>query len=278
MAYYICTFLINQSDQGISESYYYSAGSPAAATNAAFLLANQRVKLLVNAVDFAAIRVSDTAIVGDSYLDTRIRSVQGIDLPGDLTGSGIQCRLQSGGLYRRSLLLRGVPDAWIIRDANGTRTYETDGRTAATAYCAYLRDNQWLLKITKKQTENPGTAFVDATAVAGQPKLTTITSGFGDLLTPPGTKFQITGCRNTARVLNGYWNTVGAVSVVGQVKIGLVFGRIEGFNPADTQKAKVRPVQVDYLGITSGIPINVAYRKPGRAFFVPRGRQPNRPH
>jgi hypothetical protein len=106
-----CDMIFEGGRFGWTETLYRVDATLEDALTAMKLLAFQRMPLLAQGYGLRAVRVSNDQVQRDSLGAEFFQSVQPIaPTPGDLQGTALLCRAESGSLYRRSYFLRGVAD------------------------------------------------------------------------------------------------------------------------------------------------------------------------
>jgi hypothetical protein len=274
MATYKITLQMNFEKQGWSESWYATTSDVEALKTQAQSIAVLRVACLPEKAYMQSWKLSDEGILGDSFANFDIQFQPPTTLAGDQAGTGLLCRVGSGTLYRRELIVRCLPDAWVFRNSSGQITWATAADTAVKAYLDAVIAAQWQLRVITKvgdgSTDFPVSQF-EAGAITGTTNVHA--PGFpGTASTDVGKTVQIRGSKGDAKASNGKWQITGA-SAAGEVLINLPFADIARYLPLDIAKTRIRFVTIKYVNVTSRSIEDVRNKKPGRAFFVPAGRR-----
>lgn len=116
MANFQMTFIFNAQRQGWSELFYVAKDSHGEAVATATAVGAKRKALLGSGTTLEAIRVSDVDLFNDSLVDFFLGLTPDPStalLVRDNPSNAWLVRAQAGTQYRRSVWLRGLPDAWI---------------------------------------------------------------------------------------------------------------------------------------------------------------------
>lgn len=272
MAKFLCTMIFNQGRYGWTESWYRDSSDYFTALQALTNLATRRTSLLGSGARIEVAKVSDVEAVGDSKdstigLDGMIQQL-GADTP----WNAIYARINAGGLYRRQMWLRGIPDAWIALTAGNPNVNPLDGilSSAFNTFKNYLVSQAWLLRVILKTGAGATETTVTAFSINGDGKMVFNVAGVPG---GPGDTFRIKyAVGPNPKLVNGVYtiqsNLAGVITTTTTAPDGLV--------PGDYNGMKHRPRIISYESITDGVIKRCGKRSTGRAFFVQAGRRPVR--
>jgi hypothetical protein len=289
---YKTTYFFFSGDQGFSESWYITALNITSAdnvANGAMLLARQQI--LGNSTYIGAVRTVDTNAPGNALLTLISAPPAGNpNLNRDNASNAIQVRAFSADFYRRTMWLRSIPDFWI--------TYNTGGQAIPNQLAQQAVSNF----LAKAGAVGVGLRVISTTAAQNQPiqlvnftipnaapfnilYTTTVAHGYivgqyirinqmkGDYLRAgPPYNYSLNGIFQIVAVPSATTFTTTALSTDWGTLIqpvyfsgGLVRGRwrVDNAPPGTTSMPSV----------VDGHVMRYSRRKPGRAFFVPAGRQ-----
>ncbi len=258
-------FFEGRLNTGWSETLYTTATDYTTALGRATQLADFRGALSGKDITLFDIRVSDDSIIGDS-LTSGPRTIEPVvkTKDADVSWTAAQIRMLSGSLYRRTLMLRGVPD-FLYSLENDDVPFQGQWTKAFERYRNKLVQLQFSIKA--KARTGPGAAL----------KIGTITVGVGN---PPNylvTTFLAHGLVPGDQVF--LYNLKEAPQLAGlQTVAGLsgANGFIINKDPSPAfvyrQRSYLRKVTYIYPIIDSAQFIRIAKRATGRPFALFRGR------
>jgi len=269
VAWYKVNFLFGFGKQGWSETYYHQATANVDVVNFSKALAQERKRLMAYGPVLEAIRVSDDAVKGDAQLiPSNIVGTGSVgDMPCDKIETAWYVRLEAGFFYRRQLHLRGLPDDWTTSaEFAGPGIWQPTPafKAAAERFCAYVVDNQWLIRVKQRGAENEDRLVTNA--VRDDNDIWTITGDFADW--PQFGK--CIGLRDL-EVPQLYGEQRYVATAVNTIKIQPKIG-----GGAWGVGGHFRLVKIVYEDITTAALIRASNRKTGRPFFLTRGRASNR--
>lgn len=276
MPFYQVTHVFNSFRRGWSETWYTEASTHAAALGKGTNLAGYRIPLLGKGNILEMVRASDVAIRGDSQVYFLSNNQATSEETADNPANAILTRIESGPLYRRPFLLRGLPDDWIIIDITHGGILDLDGTglfDAFSTFKARLISEGFLLRVISKDVGDVGERAVTAVA-AGDPGTT--------LLTVDGTGIEqgdtvhlvqfASGSVEDARLYNGVWRVLARTATT----VTIPLDQADVLVPGVLTLGKLHRRIVKYVPIDAGQIIRAATRQTGRAFFVSAGRRPRR--
>lgn len=276
MPNYKVTFLFNQEERGFSETYYRTGPNSQDAMTKAIALGTTRADKMAKDIDFRAIRVQDEAEFGDSDIYVESRGFPKNTLSGDITAAGVLIRVQAGSTFRRSLVLRGLPDDYFLRNAvTGDLEPTPNCKNYVETYGDALRTGGWQLRVTMEDGATPAPADIVSLSRLADNKGVTMVECASALEYSAGDECVIRGCRGKARSLNGN-RVIVSNGAVGKVAVKWPFGRIERFDTDEIAGASIKGLDYDYVQISGVRLIDVRTRQTGRAFFQPAGKSKSR--
>jgi hypothetical protein len=242
--------------------------------------------------DTVFIRVSSMSVVGDSL--PRSKPPTFVDPQTSANPRGIVEKAwlfratagSGGGLYRRQVWLRGMPDAWSDWDAQTGRAKVPDLlNDKIKAFRDALILKNFSLRVLDK-TVAPKT-IKNVTIQNGAYVITTdLAHGLGTSYTdvdgvPRRTRIRISGANfagNDLEVANGkHINGVTELSAVTNDTLTAVKAPLDEATPIQYVGGGRLVSQVYvYVPVVDLVRIKLAKKDTGRAFFVPRGRSPKR--
>lgn len=270
MATYKGTMIFNQGRAGWSESWYLQASSHQQAADKLQTVGPTRMKLLGGGASIEYWRVSDVAILGDSAivvtnewaLSTGVTSA---DEPWD----AVYVRVEAGPLYRRQMWLRGIPDEWAgpaggFPGGNPNNSFLTG---ALDKFKAKAKAVPFQLRCIEK--EGAGAVKTPITALAADGSGRTVMS-VAVAQGAVGDEFRVREYTGPdKKLLNGV-HKISAVGA-GTVTVPLKFADLT--DPNANAGGKATPRIIVYKDVTDIIPLRMAKRNTGRAFFLPVGRR-----
>lgn len=267
---YQISLIFNQRKQGWTETWYVKdPESLSDAIAAGEFLAIERRKLCGGNTNIEAIRASDEEVIGDS----RLRNLPWNDEPSDIAdqaGAAILVRVEAGGLYRRSMWLRGCPDIWITTGGGAAPNVGAGAITPVKKFIAALMsaDIHACLKVGAK-TGVGGTGLpVTGTDLSNDGGWTKVT--VGGLGAAIGEKILMKKWKGFDRkLLNRSYEVIDTSPTF--VTINLSWTSLTA--PELNYRGRIYSRNIQYSYVSSGTIVRAAIRKTGRAFFVPRGRR-----
>lgn len=267
------TFIFNEERNGWSETWYLKEyNNLREASVEAYQLAQFRAGLLAPGANLEAIRTSDDAVRGDSYLQTFYRTLKGGATSGDETADTawnawlISCR--SDDLYRRSMWLRGLSDDWIVynRDSNSFEINPQMRKQLDRFLGEAVRVKASIKALARDDATTPTKAITGMGALVGNTLSITVPAHG----VPAIEKVTIFGCQGLPGIekVNGVQSVrptdANTLEILSQTfdAIPVYFGG-----------GKLRRRIQAYYPITSMTPMRPGKRDTGRRFFVTRGRR-----
>lgn len=267
-------FIFKCQEQGWSETWYHQEDSTQAAYSNMRAVAQARADCTGQHVILQAIRVSDEAIIGDSFLwqadwTTSIPGKSLNNLPADLSETAWLARVEATSLYRRSLWLRGLPDAYTRRDTAGQMLFDPNFKPAFDNLKIAMFDNNFRLKVLSKNKVTNLSGNVTGIAPVNPPANTLWDLTVGTAGYQQGDEVRIRGGKGSGlEPFRGIF-TIQSVTPPTTVTIRLATVTAQ---PVILAFPNITKRTYEYPKITSVTPLRVRSRKTGRAFFVPRGR------
>jgi hypothetical protein len=249
---------------GWSEIMYLAGLDYTAARTKAEQLAISRMKLSGAGTSLVNVRISDDAITGDAVVTGPIaaETFKKTELA-DVAWTSAQVRMDSGSLYRRTLMVRGLPDfVWDGNPAAGE--LQDEWQKEFNKYAAKVQQLSFSIKAKAKGNDEPTLAIKTITQNA------------------TGTGYIVQTFNNHTYAAGGkvwIYNLKEAPQLAGE--------RVVAFVPAPDkfeiytlpaapfiylQKATVRGVRYAYPLISEVKYIRIAKRSTGRPFGLFRGR------
>lgn len=263
------TFLFGQGRNGWSESYYIEATDYAAAQTRFKRLATNRSLLLGKGSYIDGIRISDEAILNDSYPVDLGTGTATQDAVTDTPWNSIYVRAQAGALYRRQFHLRGVPDSWITIDP-------TTGKgiipaVARAAFDAWAADATGFAPVMKLKVMSK---TLDAVAITGQPTQDGTFTKFNVGAVPGLEAVPYVLLRKwkgpDRKTLNRRWDVITYANP--WVTLALPWAYLR--DPDHDYKGMLLRRVPAYADMTDLFLTRFASKKTGRAFFVSAGKAP----
>lgn len=277
MARFLATFIFNLFNQGWSESFYTRDASIDAARLDIVEIGQARARLLPRSVLFTAARLSDVAIVGDSYVTSDSQLWEKVNLPPDVTNTALETRLQVQGTNWRTYWLRGLPDSWINRDVDsGKFIYNEPFYTLYRNYFDLLVTKQ----IAVKAIDKPG-------SIETQPirKIQSITAGAVAgttviVIDPFNPSLAVNSYVRIRRLtggiagLNGKWVVTSVNADEGSITVPFNIATMATlFGPDNYINGYVYSLTQKFIQVTSWQALDIRTRQTGRPFGQPRGRR-----
>lgn len=269
------TYFFNQGRWGWSETWYKTVGTLPDLYRAGLAFADKRAACLAKGCIIEAMRSSLEGVNGDSYMETALGGKlpkTPIVLEADAPWNALLLRAEATSLYRRQVWLRGVPDEDITYDPNtGLFTLAPKQENKYLNLKKAILANAFQIRAhSKDPLLAPRKRNASMSIPVGGEAVDVACEDHGLVV---GDNVHIGGVKQTFAPIkmNGNYEVIGVpglgtytVSVpnVSIAKLGtfLKYGY--------TQKRVVI-----YSDITDLMPIRIAKRNTGRAFFVPRGRR-----
>lgn len=257
-------FFKSDTGYGWTETFFSTRAVLNTALQDAIFILPKRLQLLGSGVSCVFIRVSDDLVKRDSEIYQVPASDQKptglVSGASDIPNTCVIVRLEGSPVRRRTLYMRGVPDAIVI---NAGR-FDPDPTWVRNfgLWSALLTAGAWAMKC--KST--PG-AFADINGVSTPSGNGTVTistglpHGFvqGDIV-------GITGVKGASAV-NGKWT---ATTVPSATTFTIIVNRIP---KPYTVGGKTAKYESELVGIVSAQTIRASHRIAGRPFDAPRGRR-----
>jgi len=265
---YKVTFLFNQNRLGWSETYYINLSSLPAVLTATIALEKARSPMLGTGSVLEAARISDV----DKPRQCSLYPADELPLNEEFTDTawnGILVELCAGNNeYHRSLILRGVPDVWIVYNPTTGQMAVTNTATKAFGNFLVQLKKGWQMRVVSKDDADVNKRDVT--------QINSALNGMVDVTIPgttakAGEKIRFTDFAGPdKKKLN---KTFEVLKVVGDVvEIRLVAASLTDITENGGGKAWHH--KIVYRPITDGATFRPAKKSTGRAFFVPRGRRP----
>lgn len=214
-------------------------------------LASERSKLLGQGASIKLVRVSNEQVRGDAlhkFSDTW-GSKQFANDPTDVPWTGFMCILEGAdGLYRRPLVIRGLPDK-LITEPDDAAGNAAPRNKALNAYIAYLVVNSWCIKaISKDPAKTQEKAIKDVTRGAAPDQFLTLNvPGHGFV---KGDVVYVSGIQSLPKQrIQGYYQAfpVDADNIlIRRSATGTTYTYIGG--------GKISKKVIDYVPISGGTP------------------------
>lgn len=272
MATYQVTFIFQSGAQGWTESFYVSAETQVLLKEKVEALAVARQALISRQVRFIAWRASDVDILGDSMLVPLENAIQGPVATRDIPASALMMRVTAGLNYRRMLMLRGMPDDYVVYDATTNLPKPpvgAQGRMLIFGETLVLKGFQ-LKVISKAPADTQPTTVVAITLDAPTGRIAINCPNITEDVKELGIKIR--GCTEGMKVLNRVWPRVQYTGP-GSLLLPVQYTILLDPQPADYAKAKVYLRKNVYSGISDAQFLDYRTRQTGRAPFVPAGRR-----
>lgn len=270
MPQYKITFVFNTCRYGWSETWYWQGADFASVKNKTLLLASARWKILGQGAVLEAARISDVAtprICGLIQIPAGVPN----ENPTDTPWNGILANVCAQDLYHRSIIFRGVPDDWIAFQPNLCNWGPTNvGKDAINNFASSLKTNGFQLRVVEKSAGN--LTGHDVTAIAASDKgMTNVTAaGVGGV---KGENLKLKDFKgDDKRIINGSHKILKVAGDVYTIQLRF----LDMDNPAGLTLGQAFRQSITYIGVDKLEPLRPAKKSTGRAFFVSRGRQPNR--
>jgi hypothetical protein len=272
---------------GWAETYYYANGSGGMvdAVNAAKQLAGARQKMLSEQVTLEAIRISDMA----NKFATKF--VPAAEIPGSqwrqpgpaapvwlcLLGR-LEAAATNGVIYRRPLLLRGLPSNLVTWDPNAptatvfipTLVNAFDAMVAILKRTTAGNPAGWSIRGNTRGAGSPDSSIVDTISLEAGTGRFEITAQPNPNFTV-GQKVKVSGVRGPGtRGINGTSYVLKAVAGVYTLSARQ---KCPAFIAQITVPGRVRAAANSLVGITDGFPERFVKRDTGRPFFGTAGAQ-----
>jgi len=265
MADFKVTFMFNGPlNTGWSETLYKPAVDYSTALTAANTLADFRGALLGNDCKIFDIRVSDDAEIGDSLTTGQVGFTPVVKTEeADVSWTAVQVRLMADARYRRTLMLRGIPDYVYTPDALSAEN-QGQWQKAWDRWKTKLIQLNFAMKAKKRDVTVPALTIKSFTPIA-DPKGYTVRTYLPHGLAP-GNELFIYNLKAApqAKGLKIAGNTPG----VTEVEI------LADPNPTFVYngKAYLRKVVYFYPLITEAVRVRISKRNTGRPFGLYLGR------
>jgi len=273
MPNYKNTYFFNGGNTGWTESFYVNAATHADASALALGSQIERRDMLGSGITFLGVRTSDVRITGDSiYAVQPPADVAGGPLPPTLRDTSWQAaviRIEATPLYRRGFSMRGLPDDFIVRDANNEFPVPGVLRARVTRWIDRMKTLQYKLRVRSKEAADLNNVIITNMVFAGD-KITITANAHG---LNPSTEM------NQVRISGGNW--IGGLKVKGIFQVlpptdlnsfTIAYPLGGGPAPVYLGGAFSSRVVIIYVNITAGIPQRFAWRKTGRPFGLFHGR------
>jgi hypothetical protein len=292
MPVYKATYFFSCGAQGFSESWYLVQNTlqlASATANGTFL--KNRSAILGNSTYIQAVRVVDVLAPGSNLLN--ILPAAPVGAPGlnrDNASNAIQVRAFTTTDYRRIMWLRAVPDAWITINTNGQAIPNQLAQTGVTILLNNAGVNGYGLRAlsTDPGVNAPQTIYqmiVPAAAPFNIQFSTLANNGYGVgqyvrisqlkgdyLRSGPPQNWNLNGIFQVTAVINNTTFAINALATDWGYNLAPVYfsgGIVRSRWRVDNAPGGPFPLPP----IQDGHVIRYSRRKPGRAFFVPAGRQ-----
>lgn len=257
--------------QGWTESWYRIEQTVQEHLEATQTLALKRVQMLAQYVKLKYIRVSDIDIRGDALLKFtgNLLGQSDVDDIGkasaDTGWNGWLTRLESGSLYRRPWLIRGIADSLIQRDDAGRFITPAEIQKFGTEFLLVLDQLDFRMQAWSKSPVASPRKQANNVTNSGtfRYRINLTGHGIGNLqkvwIDGPGVKqFPNLGGLKVAFVIDAdNFEVVGPPDVVVSTYAGGVF---------------FRPRVRTYEEFTNIVPLRPGKRDIGRPLYLPRGR------
>lgn len=274
MPAYRATMIFNWGRYGWTETWYLTAGDITLAQRRMSAPATTRSHLLGAGALLEAVRISDTAIGGDSLLVGSDGTWKSDDAAADAPWNAILARVEATDKHRRQMWLRGVPDSWIGLDpVTKKNTMPAKARQAFQAFLAAVMEAPSPLQLQVYNKQGQG-----GTGVAITAQVLDVASGYttfsvANSTAEVGEKALMKRWKGPdKKTLNKTYHVVKKDATT--VTLSLPFVLIP--TPGANFGGLLFPRNPTYTNVTDGIILRVNKRNTGRAFFVSRGRRSNK--
>lgn len=265
------TYIFNMERNGWSETWYVKEVSGLTdAMTAAKNVAPFRMLLMAPGANIEAIRVSDDSDRGDSLLEPWHKTTKGGAASGDNSDAPWNAWLvsvRSGAHYRRSMFLRGMPDAWCFFDSTtGQYVVEDNMLSGLAKFQAAANENKFAIKaISRNGVTNPTKAITGMVLNGVRWEMTSVAHGLTEI--QKVNVWDVQG--DPAKQANGI-RTVAPKDE----NVLTIIDQEHDQNPLYLGYGKLRKRGQSYFIVDKFLPMRPSKRDTGRRFFVSRGRQP----
>jgi hypothetical protein len=254
--------------QGWSEHYYQTGNDPVSVRALALNLVKARGGMLTASTRIPYVRVSDEAIAGDARVTTNPAFspiVGAVPIIGDLAWTGMLVRMEATDIYRRSMILRGIPDN-VADASNPDGPLVGDLLERFNVYRDRLKNDTWQMRATNRGVgfERKRVISVSFSNVTHALTLTVNAHGYAQ-----GDQIRLSNFR-----LNPKLNRVFFVDVVTAVNsFAVIVPELQDWDPLKySGTAFVRKHGVLYPDIAETSFVRFSKRDTGRPFGLTRGR------
>ena len=287
---YKTTLFFSAGQQGWSESWYMNAATLAAANAQAIgPIVTARTTLLGTGAYIEAVRTVDLSLPGASLFKTfqNGNANPNPNIIRDNVSNAIQARLYTIDPYRRTMWLRGIPDVWISFQVDGSPVIPQANLLGAfNAFIVVLNAAGVGMKVL---ATGGAQAVFNINGLSVDPNSgqiivqTSQANGFvqGQFVRINGVQGQyVKPIPPYTEGINGVWQISSIVDPT-HFEIPLNVFSLQG-SPVWYGGGKARTRFVANNGvpnapifppITSGVIVRFSRKKPGKAFFVPAGKQ-----
>jgi len=268
MPVYASTMIFNQGKHGWSETWYQTVSTHAQALGALINLSTKRSLLLGTNAGIEYLRVSDVSVPFDAEVTVTGTDVIVQPTFCDTPWNAIYCRVNAGPKYRRQVWLRGIPDVWILFNANNISPLNPILEQVFRNFRQSLISNGFQLRV------------IDKEGFAGVPLDVTAMAVAGDYISynVPG----VAGVKVGEMVRIAKTTGPDRKKLNGRRKIRAIAGTVLTLDVKADDIADLGAnipgefwyQKIAYKNVESGSVIRPAKRDTGRAFFVSAGRRP----
>lgn len=248
---------------GWTETLYTVAADHTTALGRAFQLVDTRGALLGKDNQIVDVRVSDDQIIGDS-MTTGPVSFQPIIKTenADVSWTAAQTRIVAGTLYRRTLMIRGIPDYLFSSDGANLQN-QLDWQKAHKKFCNKMIDQQIAIKAKARGVDQASFRISKVEVLAGTGYKVSTFEPHG---LAQGDQVFIYNMREAPQLagLRTVQLTTGPTSIEIDVLPNPDFKYL--------QKSYLRKVRYIYPTVSQAEFIRIAKRSTGRPFALFRGR------
>jgi hypothetical protein len=257
-------FFEDTNKHGWTETIHSTAADLSTLLAAATRLSQKRRDLLGLTAGLTFIRVSDDAVKRDSKInhigfdDTKSRTSE--SSASDIANTCLVVRLDANPVVRRTLYMRGIPDA--VCASAGRYIPTPEFRTKFDEWMALITTEGWACRTKDDLIPVYTISNVTFDPVTGLATITTTAPHLFTLTDP----IEIKGVRGCTAV-NGKWNIFAlAGAETFKIKLGVLLPPYGG-------GGSVNKIGFKLVNITQGEVRRVSHRLAGRPFDSPRGRR-----
>lgn len=206
---------------GWTETWYTTAGDRTTAVQRCNALAMPRVQMLGFGCRYEATRVSDIAIQFDSYLSSNLiaqppggaGALAPVENARDDVWTAMLLNITSG-IYRRSFLMRGLPDDEVYLGLDGVMRFAPGFGIKLQAWGTALEQNQFALRCIDRSAANP---LQMVTTVSEDPQTATYRFTIPGLVLAVGDEFIVYNSNNPPILKANGTHRVQSIGASGEI-------------------------------------------------------------